>query len=196
MSLDDRLGWLVLGMAIGFVFGYIVRSLREIKEELDEVDAKISESKRKRGEDGFMRYPYVADIAYLLVVAVVAWAAFASQKASNDVKNTQDQLATVTHCNQVYLGAFLEAVDERTSAGQKAVQSNVDLQRSWYEFVRFQLHMPPYPEGEQRDKANEYAKNLKSFLDVSDQSREKVVQNPYPTEDELRKCIQEGNQDE
>lgn len=190
MDLWERLIWLGVGGFIGFVLGYMVRSLHSIEEKVDHMDEVINEGKpSKRGDDGFMRHPLVADAMVLVVVFITAWAAFISQRASNQVKESQDQIKAVTVCNKVYLGAFLKAVDERTSTSSAQVDSNVKLQQSWYDFVIFQLHVPPYPEPEQRKKANVYANSLKSFLEASNNSKKKVAQNPYPTEDELDDCI-------
>lgn len=92
MEFADRLGWWLFGCAVGFILGYIVRYLREIKEEVHEVDELV---KKIDKEGGFVRYPYVADVMLIVVVLVTVWAAFLSQKASNDVRENyeQDQVA-------------------------------------------------------------------------------------------------------
>lgn len=187
MSLSER----IVCLGIGFILGYVVARLREMQEKADTVDT------HKRTERGFMRIPVVADALYILALIVVLWSAFSAQKAVNNAQDTQDKLEVVTKCNRVYLGAFLEAVEPRTSANQTQANDNVELQKAWYEFVQFQLHIPPYPEGKQREKANEYAGALKEFVKTSDQAQNKVAQNPYPTEQQLDNCIHtKENQDE
>jgi hypothetical protein len=102
MAFDERMQFLLLGMAIGFVLGYLVRLIKDIKDELDEVKEEIEEvlpkTHQPRDEKGFMRFPLVADIALLLVVGLAFFAAVASQKASNDLSHT-------VQCNQSYLRA-------------------------------------------------------------------------------------------
>lgn len=190
MSFDERLIYLLLGIGIGFILGYIVASIREIKEKVAEVNEKVGGRQRREMNDhGFMRFPIIADFALVTVVMITVWAAFASQKASNEVKDTQDQLARVSHCNYVVFGAFLAAVDDRNTTFKAALHSNVELQKSWYDFVKYQLHLPPYPEVAQRAKANKYADYLKSFLDLSEESEKKAAANPYPTKRELSNCV-------
>lgn len=130
MEFDERLGWLLLGCAIGFIMGYIVRSLHDIKEELHKVDNHVTH----RDERGIMRFPLAANTALVIVVCITAYAAFKSQKASNDVKDTQDDLAHVALCNQQYLKAqaeflqvYLKAPRGQEAAIKAAVQNYLKL---------------------------------------------------------------------
>lgn len=100
MDWNERLGWLLLGMLAGFVLGYIVRSLREIKEELDEVrdlEREIVDHHPDKKEDGWARPRLVDDIALGVVILLVAFSAFLSQKASNDVEENYKQ-DTIARC--------------------------------------------------------------------------------------------------
>ena len=90
MGLDDRLAYLMIGCAIGFILGYFVRALRDIKEELHEVDEIVK--KQERGEAGFMRFPMVANAALILVLGLSLWASFTTQKVNNELADTQDSL--------------------------------------------------------------------------------------------------------
>lgn len=94
MEYTDRFLWLSLGGGIGFVLGYIVRSLREIKEEVDEIveiERRIRHDDQIPPKDSSDRssqgssWELASRIALFIVVAVTVWAAFVSQKASNDV---------------------------------------------------------------------------------------------------------------
>lgn len=197
MDLMDRLIWLALGGTIGFVLGYIVRSLHEIKEKVEHVDKIVSpESKwEQKNDSGFMRFPIVADLCLLLALFLTVWASFASQHASNQVKETQKQVEAVTHCNQVYLSALLKGVDSRTTSAKEASDANAELQQAWYQFVRFQLHIPPYPEDDQRRKANIYANKLHAFVEAYSKSKVNQNANPYPTDDQLASCISKEKND-
>jgi hypothetical protein len=85
--------YLGLGGAVGFVLGYIVRSLREIKEGVDEVKShdqkhEIAEevTKRVKGEGGFVRIPYVQDVLMIFVITLVVYAAWSTQGVNNDLQ--------------------------------------------------------------------------------------------------------------
>lgn len=93
MSLDERIVWSLIGCFIGFVLGYIVRILQDIKEELDEVDDIVKDNVHKRDELGAVSWDFVSRVALFLVVVLVAYSAFVSQRASNDVKaNVENDL--------------------------------------------------------------------------------------------------------
>lgn len=186
MELCDRLLWLFGGMVLGYIIAYF----QTIQGEVNDVQKHIKG--RGKDEAGFMRYPVLADVLYLFALLVVLWGAFSAQKATNDVQalsEKNDQMAT---CNRIYLGALLDAVQPRTTASLEQADANAKLQKSWYQFVRFQLHLPPYPEDDQRAKANLYAESLKAFLKAAEESKAKNVQNPYPTGDQLDACIRQG----
>lgn len=190
MDLSERVGWMLLGMAVGFILGYIVASLRDIKEEVEEIDDMVKHKLPPRDERGFMRIPLVADVLYFIVLLIVVWGSFSAQRAVNTAQEAQERIEHVTECNRVYLGALLNAVEPRTTASSAQAEANVALQEAWYAFVQFQLHIPPYPEADQRKKANEYALALKDFLLTSEQTEKKYQENPYPTNEELTGCIQ------
>lgn len=82
MDLVDRMFFMLIGGCIGFVFGYIVRSLREIKDELH-VDEHLE---KKRNEKGTLKVPSLSSIALFIVVLLTAYAAFMSQRASDAVQ--------------------------------------------------------------------------------------------------------------
>lgn len=96
MDLLERAIFLLIGGGVGFILGYIVARLREIKEEVDEVlDIEKGKASRARGEEGFMRVPLVADIMYLTVLALVLYGVYLSIQASNDIKANakEDQIS-------------------------------------------------------------------------------------------------------
>lgn len=190
MELSERIAWLLLGMLIGFVLGFIVARLRAIEEKVDTVDEHLMQRRRDINDQrGFMRFPLVADVLYFLVLIIVVWGAISAQKASNEVKETQKRLSHVVSCNRYYLGAFLEAVEPRTTSNQKQTTANVELQRAWYRVIRFELHIPPYSEEARRAKAEEYAGVLQSYIEAADNARNQGIMNPYPSVEDLDRCI-------
>lgn len=90
MALTDRLESILIGIVIGFVLGYLTKTLREIKQELDEVDNKVSEMKDDKGAISF---PAWRDALLMIVVFATAYAAILSQRASNDIEQrAEDEL--------------------------------------------------------------------------------------------------------
>lgn len=186
MSLDERIGWLLLGCMIGFALGYIVRSLREIKEEIQEVDKTV---KRARNEEGFMRNPIVADVALLLVIVLTVWAAFASQKASNDIQDTQDRIARVTICNQQYLSKTIRALNDRTEKFGFQAQANLELQKAQAAMLSVLTAKPPKAAKEKRKAFEDYFDALNEFVSTSAEYQAEAVATPYPTNEELGTCL-------
>ena len=190
MGWPERLEWLILGCLIGFVLGYIVRTLRDIKEELDEVDEIVKQDHHiENQERGSIHTPTAAGVMLIVVVLITVWAAFASQKASNEVKSTQDQLARVTQCNKDYLSKTISTINARTRYTQRQAISNVQLQKSQARFIGLLLHDPPPDETQSRAAFLEYFNDLQAFLNTSTDAANVVEQNPYPTSAELDACI-------
>jgi hypothetical protein len=117
MALSERFGWLVLGMAVGFVLGYIVAQLKAIERKVDTVDEHIKQSK---DEQGFMRIPLVADVLYLMVLAIVVWGAVAAQHAANETRKIQE-------CIKQYNEKQGVALQGRDQAVKNGIQSEIDL---------------------------------------------------------------------
>jgi len=189
MSLDERLGWLLVGCVIGFVLGYIVRALRDIKEELDEVDGILKKSPRSRNDRGFMRFPIISDIALLAVVLLTVWASFSSQHASNQVHEQQKVQTRITSCTNEYLAKTIKALNERTTYSQEQAAANVALQKAQSEFLGALLHVPPYSSEVKQKALQSYFETLNKFVEISGKSDDKVSQNPYPTATEFTDCV-------
>lgn len=186
MAFDDRLQCLLLGLAIGFVLGYLARLLREIrgvKEELDEVDSIVKEIKdHDRNDSGFMHIPWVANVAALLVVGLAVYAAFASQKASNSVEDS------VT-CNRQVLAQVVESLNERSTYSTGMASANIELQQSQADFFAILLHKPPYSELRRSRAVQQYYEDLQTFLVLAKKNRSKVATNPYPTVYDFSACL-------
>lgn len=185
MELSDRIGWLIFGMIIGFVLGYIVARLREIEEKVATVDEHVIEAQHK-DERGAMS---LANAMLLIVVLVVAFSAFASQRASNNVKENQENIVTVAVCNQEFLAKILVAVNERTSANADQLKSNVALQRSQSQFLTILLADPPETEAAQKEALRRYFDDLNDFIEVNGETMRAARENPYPTVEEYMDCL-------
>ncbi len=214
MAFDDRLQYLLLGMGIGFVLGYLVRlvqsirndvgsirnAVKDVKEELDEVDEivkkELGNGHHDMNEGGFIRPGWVANIAVLLVVGLTAWAAIVSQKASNDVQDANDQLKSAqvqlehqTQCNRTVLRSALIALNERTTYSTAQVDANLALQTSFSDLLGILLHQPPYSERKRARATTSYYQDLTNFVSIADKTKRKQEENPYPDSAELDACL-------
>lgn len=194
MSLDERLVYFVLGC----ILGYILASIRHIKKELHEVDEIVKKEhpqedppkpRRRYDESGFMRHPVARDIAVVLTVLLTAFAAFASQKAANNSKDAQQRLDNISSCNKEYLQKTIVALNERTTFTQQSATANVDLQTAQAQFFAVLLHKPPFNEAKRARAAEAYSEALNHFLETSQKTRQKVAENPFPTDEELAACL-------
>lgn len=103
MNLDpsNAISWL-FGCFIGFMLGYIIRYLQDIKSNIER-DQNVN---KFRGEEGVMglpsprqvfmriRKPRIHEIAIFLALCFTAFAAFSTQSINNDLKENyrQDQI--------------------------------------------------------------------------------------------------------
>lgn len=202
MGFPDRLGWMILGCAIGFFAGYVVRYLQDLKEELDEVDSIVKHELGKRAsdkvpdqrkEDGFLRNDLFKDVMLLVVVIVTVWAAFASAHTSNEVKSSQQEQAATNDCTKEYLTKTVKALNERTEFTVQAAAANVALQKAQADFFALLLRKPPESVAVRTDAAQTYLKTLQDFVAVSEKARVKAGQFPYPTDERLQACYDNAN---
>ena len=194
MPFSERIGWLLLGMAVGFIAGYIVRALRElkddvhdVKEELHEVDEIVKH--KLFGDDGFMNNRIVADVLMVVVLAIVVWAAFASSKASRDVSAVNDKQDVSIDCTEDYLARTVEALNDRTTYTQAQAQANVELQKAQAEFLALIFRRPPYPQEKQEAAGQKYLNALTEFVEVSMKNVTTLEANPYPRPGEFQACL-------
>lgn len=196
MAFDDRLGFLILGGMIGFILGYIVRSLRDIKEELDEVDELVKDRFKNRDESGFINST-LGNVALIVVIGLTVFASIASQRAHNDSENAlkqfnaaQVQLAHQTLCNRTVLKDALVALNERTTYSEAQVNTNVALQTSFSRLLGTLLNNPDLSPKQREDATNKYFQDLTNYVSIADKTKQKVRDNPFPSDEELSSCLE------
>jgi len=189
MPLNDRIGWLIVGCVVGFVIGYLVRSLREVKEELDEVKHTVDSHEHALDERGSFKLPEFRNVVLLLVVGITVYAAFASQLASNNVRDQQQQVERVTACNQEYLDRTITAINERTTYSTAQAEANVELQRAQSAYLGLMLSDPPLSDDRLQAALQDYFQSVGKFIDLAGRTAEKAQTNPYPTTTELTDCL-------
>jgi hypothetical protein len=204
VEFSDRVGWILLGM----VLGYVIRLLQEMKKEVHEVDEIVKRLEkrprdRKRDERGFMANRYAADIAMILVFLMCLYATFSTGATNNkledavaDIKSGQKEdkqqrqrLARITVCTQDYLSQTIEALNERTEFTQAQADANVQLQKAQSEFLRIVLIRPPVSDEEADEALALYVSKLEAFVDVAGKSRDSVAGSEYPTPEQLNTCL-------
>lgn len=192
MDWTERIEWLLLGMFIGYVLGRIVKSQREIKEELDEVKAleqqivtdhkRFRRKNRKHDEEGATRQQILYNAGLFIVLVMVVYSSFASQKASNEGKDTAD-------CNISFLGGALTSLNDRSTYTVEASQANLKLQTAQAEFFGLLLAQPPLDDRAKRVASVKYFAALNEFVEVTSKSTNDLRQNPYPTVEAYRFCL-------
>lgn len=201
MPLDERLTWLLIGCAIGFIVGYLVRAvqaLREIKEELDHVDDCVKKCLQDRGDveetrdkdDRGAAPPYFGQVALALVVLLTAYAAFSAQQSANDSAANQQQIERVAVCTQATLSNTVNALNERTTYTVAQAEANIELQRSQTEFLAVVVTEPEPSDAIQRSALKAYFEKLSSFVELSTATVNKIENNPFPTTEELSDCLE------
>lgn len=200
MNLDTRVGWFILGCVLGFIVGYVIRSLREIRQKVEHVEEfvthevdKDGDSKSKKQKTGvFDRSKVLSNIGLLIVVILTAASAFLSQKASNGVKSNQEYLSQITACNQHYITKTVSALNARTKNSLEQIEANKILQEKQAEFFALILSEPKPSDAKARSKALEYSKALNEFVTSSNKTNNNIEENAYPTAKELSDCFKQN----
>lgn len=177
MTLSDRLEWLLVGCAIGFVLGYFTRDLREYRGEKKLTQEEREEIWSNKGEDGFMRFPVVHDVAILVALGLTLWASFAAAHLNNELKQ-------VTSCNATFLKANLTTENTRTDYLKEQIDANTQLQKAQSSFLRT-VYSNTSTDEELVKAGHDYLNKLDDFVEISDSAKQL---DPYPTVDQLQAC--------
>lgn len=193
VSLDDRMGYFLLGCLIGVGIGYMIRYLQKIDRNVMILKKHLS---KDRKESGFMRHPIVADVMISFLVLFTAYAAISTgitnhrvTENSNDTKAVGQKVERITRCNSEFLGKVIVALNERTTYTTAQADANVSLQKAQLKLLAIGLTIPP-PSPADGDKAiREYYAKLNKFVDLAEKTAKKTISNPYPTISEFRICV-------
>lgn len=136
-----------------------------------------------------MRIPLVQDFAVIIVVAVTAWAAFASNHAANEVQKTQDDQVVITTCTAEFLASTMEALNERTTFTKEQAEANVELQKAQAAYVGIFFQDPPPIPQQAMEALRKYFDKLTEFITINAKALAKVEQNPFPTVKGYNRCL-------
>lgn len=216
MDLDDRALYLFLGMVLGAVLGYVSRMLQEIhkdvsvlnidvhdiKEEVDEIDS-IVKTRRDRDDGGFMRFPLVADIVLIAVIAMTAWAAVSTGITNNrlgsaieDIQAVQradekqdTRIQKITTCTLEFTSKTIAALNERTTYTGQTTASNVRVLQAQQEFLEIILQVPPPSDEDALVALRTYTDAVAEFNVIAEKQKDKLNRYSYPTNQELATCL-------
>lgn len=207
MDLMERFSYLALGLVIGYIVGYIVRGLKDIdknvhdiKEELDVVEDDV---KHIRDEQGILRYPLIADVVLLVVVAATIFAAFASATASNKSNETADKVLNQQQsiislqkslrqnqmCTTQVLFDTVSAINERTTYARTQGDANIKAWESQLEFLTSLSAQPPPTNDQARAIYDAYVDKVEEYLREARKTRDQQIKNAYPTVQDLTACL-------
>lgn len=189
MIVNTRLEYLLIGCAIGFIVGWFTRSLKEATTVLEEVEKPMILSLKGTEPGGLIKSRLGTNIALFLVVALTAWAAFASQNASNRVTNSQKEQDKSVLCTQTFLASTISALNARTQNSQEQNEANSDLQKAQATFLGVFFITPPASTAQRSEALKTYFDALTRFTTSSATTGDNVAKNPYPTPTDFLNCI-------
>lgn len=205
MDLDERLSWLAIGCLVGYCLGYlrsIIITLKDIKEELDEVDDIVKH--RDRDERGTMKRPSWQNIALFVVVLLTVFASFQSQVASNRSDQAADRANNISEkviqlqreekqnvdCLTQVLFDAINALNERTTYSSAQIDANIQLIQGQLDWLS-KAQNPNLSQDEQLLLFQEYVTQVQQFIELSNQTKAHQNQFPYPTAEDLKACLTE-----
>ena len=199
VTLDERVTYLLVGIAIGFTLGYFTAYLKKIKNTVVHIEEIVVKDRKEEGHvklPNFAtmgawrgRFPRWRNAALFLVVVMTFWAAIASQVASNKSDENAESISKATFCNQQIISKLVVALNERVEAGRSQTDANVELQKGFLEFLQILQFQPPKPEAERRTAFDGYVTKLDNFVEAAEKSKTKGDLYPYPTFNELSQCL-------
>lgn len=183
MDLDEKIGWLLLGCALG----YTLRWMQTLKREVDEIDEIVT--RRDRDDAGFVRMPLVLDVMIVILFAATMWTVYADYKQGKEDQRQDDRIEVVGKCTLEFTAKTIRALNERTTYTQGVATSNVDVLESQLEFLQLVLLLPPVDADVRREALSKYVESVDDFVNLSDLAEGKTNLYKYPTNIELSKCL-------
>ena len=196
MELTERVLLFATGAFVGFIFGWMVASIRDIKEELDRVDTATTGEDHTIVKKNRFRRLSITNLSLIVVVALVAYAAFVSGQAANKseealkhVENDQEVIQRITYCNQYFLIETISDLNARTTFAIDQAEANIKLQRAQSRYLEVLLTRPPLPEANLFDALETYFSVLSDFVRLARLTTMRAEENPFATEEEVASCF-------
>lgn len=190
--MEHRLSWILIGCAIGFIAGYLVRYVqehllltREIRDEVVKIDRVVE--RRVDGDSGFAGNSWLTNVCLFLVVTLTAYSAFASQRTTDRVQRQQINNDLVSQCSQTFLAKTISALNARTQYSQQQTEANVKLQQAQATFLTGLLNRKSPDEG--LSETRTYLQALGAYTSAAGKNSQQIVMHPYPTQIEYQNCL-------
>lgn len=174
MELNDRLTWLLVGAIIGFILGYITRSIASANSDY---------------QIGSINLEMIERFSLGVVVVVTFWAAWQSQLAVNRVHDTQHDQSRVVSCTQHVLETALNALNSRTERLKDPPTANLELQKAESDLLQILFHKPPLDSATQEAAEKQYLTALGNFIRSTEATLINTSLVKYPQADDLVDCI-------
>jgi hypothetical protein len=126
-----------------------------------------------------------------VIVIITVFAAFQSQRVSNQIQNDQEVRLREASCTEDTLFKTVEALNNRTQFTTQQARSNVSLQRD--QFRMLVIFLDDTFSQEDRDKAfRNYVEKLRVFIDVTSKQADSSEAFPYPTRLDYADCLSDA----
>lgn len=212
-TLWDRAFFLLLGIVLGFMLGLTVSAFkmaRKAEEEAHETHlecVRLEEQVRHlKGEDGFFEFRkshrFWGNVGLSFIVVIVAYAAIASQFASNKTNKTveenqhqTDQIQEIVNelkltqdCTETIIIKSLDILNQRTDLNIKQTKANMILQEAQHEYLRLVVKQRGDREA-QLELFNIYYEALGDFVKTSNEVNYELQFYPIPDTSGYRQCL-------
>lgn len=169
MDLLERIFFLVVGGCLGYILARIVDQLRELRERVDQVE----KHDRQRNEDGFMRRPFVADLAYLFALSLILIGLYLQYLQSESLAENYEQ-DRIARCQA---GVENRNVQRQTVDAVYSLASGV---------IERNENDPPLTQ-EETMRVNAYIERVNAFRDnMYDKIKPSEECAPYVNDDNVR----------
>lgn len=181
--LFERTVILVVGLALGYILGRLHKSK----------GSQVNE----RGAARLPRFkkPKFINVMALVIVVIVSYSAFQSNRASNDaqdavsqVQDVQAQSDNIQNCISIVLFDTVQALEGRTLYTTSQTDANIELQKAQLRLVTVGSNAE-LSEEEQTVLFQEYVEALRHFVKTAVKTQEQQELFPYPTTDSFVECL-------
>jgi hypothetical protein len=130
-------------------------------------------------------------IAWLLIIALIFFSVLATAITNSRLADAQSGLIRSQDCTQQFLGATVNALNERTTYTTAQANANSDLQHAQLKFIAT-LANKKHTQSDAESAFTDYFHALKHYNTLVALSAGKADRFPYPTTDDYRACLHGG----
>lgn len=196
MGIDDRLVLFALGCVLGFILGRFDLRLRDIKDQMNEIDECVHECrKRIRDERGTMKISAIRHGALLVVVALCFVSTYLSGSAANKSNDTSQRVIQLqseqkqnVDCTTQVLFDAIRALNERTTYSGAQADANIALVQGQLDLL-LRSQDPNLTDAEGQELFQTYVAKVQEFIELANKTKGQQLEFPYPTVEDLTRCL-------